>query len=182
MRPRASRDRRGRARDRGTGEGLWRRRAVPQGANRARGRDVNLVLRKGETLGIVGESGSGKTTVARCVARLVDPTAGAIRDRRRRHRAMRQRALRPYRRRVQVVFQDPYRSLNPRRTVGASIVEGPMNFGLWRARGAGARPARLKGLVGQRPRTRSTASRTSSPAASASASPSPARSPWSRRC
>jgi peptide/nickel transport system ATP-binding protein len=92
--------------------------------------NVNLAVRKGETLGIVGESGSGKTTVARCVARLIEPTRGAIRVTDVDIAGMRQRALRPYRRRVQVIFQDPYRSLNPRRTVGASIVEGPVNFGL----------------------------------------------------
>ena len=90
--------------------------------------NVNLQVRRGETLGIVGESGSGKTTVARCIARLVTPTAGAIRLRVRTWR-LAGAALRPHRRRVQIVFQDPYRSLNPRRTIGSSIVEGPVNFG-----------------------------------------------------
>ncbi len=96
----------------------------------AAARDVNIEVRRGETLGIVGESGSGKTTVARCVARLIDPTEGRVyigRDEIARLPAGR---LRRHRRRVQIVFQDPYRSLNPRRTVGASIVEGPVNFGL----------------------------------------------------
>ena len=98
-------------------------------------RDVNLDVRRGETLGIVGESGSGKSTVARCIARLIEPTDGRDPDRRRRRRAAARRAaLRPHRKRVQIVFQDPYRSLNPRRTVGASIIEGPMNFGMARAR------------------------------------------------
>src|SRR5215213_7805038 len=93
--------------------------------------NVNLQVRRGETLGIVGESGSGKTTVARCIARLVQPSSGAIRLQDSADIArLGERQLRPLRRRIQVVFQDPYRSLNPRRTAGASIVEGPMNFGL----------------------------------------------------
>jgi len=91
---------------------------------------VSFEIRKGETLGIVGESGSGKSTVARCIARLVEPTSGDIRIGGDNVARMRESALRPLRRRIQIVFQDPYRSLNPRRTVGSSIVEGPMNFGL----------------------------------------------------
>jgi peptide/nickel transport system ATP-binding protein len=93
---------------------------------------VSLEVRRGETLGIVGESGSGKTTVARCIARLIDPTAGEIWLDDREIGQLSARRLRPHRRRIQIVFQDPYRSLNPRRTVGASIVEGPMNYGLAR--------------------------------------------------
>jgi peptide/nickel transport system ATP-binding protein len=93
---------------------------------------VSLEVRRGETLGIVGESGSGKTTVARSIARLIDPTAGEIWLEDREIGRLRARRLRPHRRRIQIVFQDPYRSLNPRRTVGASIVEGPMNYGLAR--------------------------------------------------
>ena len=106
--------------------GAWlrRRRAVRAAS------DVSLSLRRGETLGIVGESGSGKSTVARCIVRLVDPTAGAVRLRGIDLAPLSPRALRPHRRRIQIVFQDPYRSLNPRRAVGASIVEGPINYGL----------------------------------------------------
>jgi peptide/nickel transport system ATP-binding protein len=92
--------------------------------------NVSIEVRRGETLGIVGESGSGKSTVARCIARLVDPTSGEARIDNVDIAKFSQRQMRPYRRTVQVVFQDPYRSLNPRRTVGQSIVEGPMNFGL----------------------------------------------------
>src|SRR5437660_6609427 len=95
--------------------------------------DVDLRVRRGETLGVVGESGSGKTTVARCIARLIEPSAGAILIESRDIAKLRLRALRPHRKRVQIVFQDPYRSLNPRRTVGDSIIEGPVNFGLARA-------------------------------------------------
>jgi peptide/nickel transport system ATP-binding protein len=94
---------------------------------------VSIEVRRGETLGLVGESGSGKSTVARCIARLIDPTAGEIWLDDEAIGQLAPRRLRPYRRRVQIVFQDPYRSLNPRRTVGASIVEGPMNYGLARA-------------------------------------------------
>jgi peptide/nickel transport system ATP-binding protein len=94
--------------------------------------DVSLTIRRGETLGIVGESGSGKSTMARCVARLVEPTSGAIRIENIDIASMREAKFRSMRRRVQFVFQDPYRSLNPRRTVGEAIIEGPMNFGLGR--------------------------------------------------
>ena len=94
--------------------------------------DVNLELRRGQTLGIVGESGSGKSTVARCIVRLVDPSAGEIRISGTEIATMGAAALRPLRRKVQIVFQDPYRSLNPRRTVGEAIIEGPLNYGVAR--------------------------------------------------
>ena len=84
-------------------------------------------------LGIVGESGSGKSTVARCIARLIEPTEGRIWLGADELAGLSRRKLRRHRRRVQIVFQDPYRSLNPRRKVGESIIEGPMNFGLPRA-------------------------------------------------
>src|SRR5436305_6881342 len=93
-------------------------------------KDVNLLVRRGETLGVVGESGSGKSTVARCIARLIEPTDGAILIEGADVAKLGARALRPHRKRVQIVFQDPYRSLNPRRTVGAAITEGPVNFGM----------------------------------------------------
>ena len=95
--------------------------------------DVDLDVRRGETLGIVGESGSGKSTVARCIARLIDPTEGNVYIGDAEIARIPVQQMRPYRRRVQIVFQDPYRSLNPRMTVGDSIIEGPMNFGLGRA-------------------------------------------------
>ena len=94
--------------------------------------DVDLDIRRGETLGIVGESGSGKSTVARCIARLIDPTDGKVFLGNTEIGKISASKLRPHRRRVQIVFQDPYRSLNPRITVGDSIIEGPMNFGLSR--------------------------------------------------
>jgi peptide/nickel transport system ATP-binding protein len=91
--------------------------------------DVDLVLRRGEVLGLVGESGSGKSTVARCIARLIEPTAGTIDLAGTDIAKLGVNALRPLRRRMQIVFQDPYRSLDPRRRVGESIIEGPLNFG-----------------------------------------------------
>jgi peptide/nickel transport system ATP-binding protein len=112
--------------------------------------DVTIEVRRGETVGIVGESGSGKSTVARCIARLVEPTAGAIRIGDIDVAHLSQGRLRQHRRHVQIVFQDPYRSLNPRRTVGASIIEGPMNFGLSEAE-ARKRASRLMALVGLSP-------------------------------
>ena len=92
--------------------------------------DVNLTLRKGEILGIVGESGSGKSTVARCIVRLIEPMAGHMMMGGEDLSTLSGSALRPVRRRIQIVFQDPYRSLNPRRTVGESIIEGLLNFGM----------------------------------------------------
>ena len=94
--------------------------------------DVSLEVRRGQTLGIVGESGSGKSTVARCIVRLIEPTAGEIRLGGADLAHMRAAELRPLRRRVQIVFQDPYRSLNPRRRVGEAIIEGPLNYGVSR--------------------------------------------------
>ncbi len=111
---------------------------------------VDLHVRRGETLGVVGESGSGKTTVARCIARLIAPSEGAIMVEDADVAKLGTRALRPHRRRVQVVFQDPYRSLNPRRRVGESIVEGPVNFGTPRA-AAFERARELMRLVGLAP-------------------------------
>ncbi len=106
--------------------------------------DINLEIRRGQTLGIVGESGSGKSTVARCIVRLIDPSGGsvllggaAVGDQgalAAQDIAMMSAAqLRPLRKRVQIVFQDPYRSLNPRRTVAEALIEGPVNYGLSRA-------------------------------------------------
>jgi len=91
--------------------------------------NVTLTLRKGRTLGIVGESGSGKSTVARCIVRLIDPTSGGIRLGGREISDLSRRMLQPHRKKIQIIFQDPYRSLNPRITVGESIAEGPVNFG-----------------------------------------------------
>ena len=93
-------------------------------------KDVTLLIRKGETLGIVGESGSGKSTVARCIARLIEPTSGTIHLEGLEIGTISQSKLRPHRKHVQIVFQDPYRSLNPRRKIGLSLIEAPVNFGM----------------------------------------------------
>jgi peptide/nickel transport system ATP-binding protein len=96
-------------------------------------KDVILTLRRGRTLGIVGESGSGKSTVARCMVRLIDPTSGGIRLNGREISDLSRRLLQPHRQKIQIIFQDPYRSLNPRLSVGESIAEGPINYGMKRA-------------------------------------------------
>jgi peptide/nickel transport system ATP-binding protein len=89
--------------------------------------DVTLTVRKGETIGLVGESGCGKSTLGRCVVRLLEPTAGDIVFDGRSIGKLRPRALRPLRREMQMVFQDPYASLNPRKRVG-TIISDPMKI------------------------------------------------------
>jgi len=110
--------------------------------------DVSLKLRRGEIVGIVGESGSGKSTVARCVVRLQDPTSGSILVHGQDIAKASGRQLRPLRQRVQIVFQDPYRSMNPRMKVGDTIIEGLVNFGISRneALNKGRELLRLVGL------------------------------------
>ncbi|MFI6575851.1 ABC transporter ATP-binding protein [Nocardiopsis sp. NPDC050513] len=100
---------------------------------------VSFDLYKGETLGIVGESGSGKSTLSRMVMRLLEPTRGRVEFEGRDITHMSERELRPLRRDVQMVFQNPYSSLNPRVTVGDAIgtalrVQGEKDTGLIRAR------------------------------------------------
>ncbi|MET4576790.1 ABC transporter ATP-binding protein [Ottowia thiooxydans] len=109
-------------------------------------KDVSLVVRPGETVGIVGESGSGKSTVARCIARLIDPTSGTVISQGEPVEQAKGAQLRAFREQVQVVFQDPYRSLNPRQTVGESIIEGAVNGGQSRQQ-AWARAEELMTLV-----------------------------------
>ncbi|PHY07219.1 MAG: microcin ABC transporter ATP-binding protein [Alcaligenaceae bacterium] len=114
-------------------------------------KEVTLELRRGETLGIVGESGSGKSTVARCIAKLISTTSGSILQNGQDIAPLSIRQMRPLRQSVQIVFQDPYRSLNPRRTVGASIIEGPMNYGVSQ-KDAWMRASELMELVRLEPR------------------------------
>jgi peptide/nickel transport system ATP-binding protein len=109
--------------------------------------DVGFTIRRGETLGLVGESGSGKSTVGRCVLRLVEPDSGAVHVGEIALTGLSQAALRGQRRRIQMVFQDPYASLNPRRTVGRIIAEGPVTQGM-DERAALANARRLLDLVG----------------------------------
>lgn len=113
-------------------------------------KEVDLTIRRGEIVGIVGESGSGKTTVARCVVRLINPTSGSIIVDGREIADTSRRELRRYRRDFQIVFQDPYRSLNPRRRVDESIIEGLLNFGTPRSQ-AISKARELLALVGIEP-------------------------------
>jgi peptide/nickel transport system ATP-binding protein len=114
-------------------------------------RGVSFDVRKGESLGIVGESGSGKSTLARCIVRLVDSDSGRIEIHGDDIAGLGSRALRPVRRRMQMVFQDPFGSLNPRRTVGQLISEGPIVHGTPAAE-AQRRTMSLLELVGLDPR------------------------------
>lgn len=109
--------------------------------------DVSFVLKRGRTLGIVGESGSGKSTLARCVMRLITPTGGNIRVSGKQITELPKSMLKPHRKRIQMIFQDPNRSLNPRMTVGQSLTEGLTNYGTPR-REALARGRELLELVG----------------------------------
>jgi peptide/nickel transport system ATP-binding protein len=91
---------------------------------------ISFAVKRGETLGLVGESGCGKSTVARTIIRLIEPTSGEILLTNQLVSGLNQKEFRPRRAKMQMVFQDPFRSLNPRRTVGEAIIEGPMNFGV----------------------------------------------------
>jgi oligopeptide/dipeptide ABC transporter ATP-binding protein len=84
---------------------------------------ISFEIGRGETLGLVGESGSGKTTVGRCLLRLVEPTSGRIRFEGSDITRLTKRELKPLRSRLQMVFQDPFASLNPRRTVRQTVEE-----------------------------------------------------------
>ncbi|SFO63033.1 peptide/nickel transport system ATP-binding protein [Cohaesibacter marisflavi] len=96
-------------------------------------KDINFIVHRGETLGIVGESGSGKSTLVKCLIRLEDPDSGSVIIDGSDIAQFTPKLLHPYRKSIQIVFQDPYGSLNPRRTIGDQLVEGPINFGEDRA-------------------------------------------------
>ena len=107
--------------------------------------DITLHVRRGETLGLVGESGCGKSTLGRTILRLYEPSAGSITFDGTDLTQLSARALRPLRRHMQMIFQDPYASLNPRMTVGAAIAEPLVIHQL--ATTAAARDARVQELL-----------------------------------
>ncbi|HZH26381.1 MAG TPA: ABC transporter ATP-binding protein [Azospirillaceae bacterium] len=127
------------------GGGLLRKGTVVKAVH-----DADFILRRGETLGLVGESGSGKSTLARCVVRLIDPEEGEIRFDGTDLRPLGKGGLKPFRRRIQMVFQDPFASLDPRMRVGDIIAEGPRTHGVRKSE-ALAKARDLLGLVGLDP-------------------------------
>jgi len=94
--------------------------------------DISFTLRRGETLGVVGESGSGKSSMGKVLMKLVEADAGEVLLGGRDIRPMNETAFRPFRPRIQMIFQDPFASLNPRLTVGTSLTVGPVAHGLGR--------------------------------------------------
>ena len=109
--------------------------------------DVSFTVRRGETVGLVGESGCGKTTTGRCILQLERPTSGQILFEGADLAALAGHALRRVRRRVQVIFQDPYASLNPRMTIGQILAEPLRVHGI--VPEAAAREARVQELLAQ---------------------------------
>ena len=95
---------------------------------------VSFTVARGEVVGLVGESGSGKTTIGRTVLRLIDPTSGQISFDGTDITTIDRAAMRPFRRRMQIVFQDPFASLNPRLRVGSALAEALTIHDLWRGR------------------------------------------------
>jgi len=113
--------------------------------------DVSFEIAKGEVLGLVGESGSGKSTIGRSVVKLIDPSKGEIRFAGTDLAPLSPRAMRPYRRRLQIIFQDPYASLNPRQRVGATLDEALATHGLHPGPARAKRVGELLSLVGLAP-------------------------------
>ncbi len=114
---------------------------------------ISFDIAPGETLGLVGESGCGKSTTGKAILKLIDPTAGEISIGGERIDGLSRREMRPYRRQLQVVFQDPYSSLNPRLKIRDIIAEPLVNYGVGDRKAIAERVEQLAGKVGLRPET-----------------------------
>ena len=125
------------------GGGLFGARSVVKAVD-----DVSFAIEAGETFGLVGESGSGKSTTGRCMLRLIEPTGGEVRFRGDDVLAFDRARMRAARRDMQMVFQDPYSSLNPRMRVGDIVEEPLVIHGLGAKEERRARVAELFALVG----------------------------------
>ncbi|MBM3523231.1 MAG: ATP-binding cassette domain-containing protein [Alphaproteobacteria bacterium] len=137
-------------------EGLAKRFSLPRRGFAPRGQiravdDVSFRIAPGEVLGLVGESGSGKSTIGRLVLRLIEPSAGRVRFEGRDITSLSATSLRPLRRAMQMVFQDPYASLNPRRAVGDAIQEVLDLHGIGDRAARGAQAGELLRRVGLSP-------------------------------
>jgi ABC-type oligopeptide transport system ATPase subunit len=128
------------------GRGLLRKGPVVRAVD-----GVSFAIDEGETFGLVGESGSGKTTTGRCILRLIEPTSGAVRFKGEDVLAFSRSRMRQARREMQIVFQDPYSSLNPRMRVSAIVEEPLIIHGIGSKAERRARVAELFTLVGLDP-------------------------------